>query len=284
MSLIISIPKQSIKRSSPSLNLSTLDSEDLSPQNPHPPLKMPHNTISPAILYWGTPVVLITTENEDGSYNICPMSSAWWLAHRCMLGLAAMSQTTANLLRTKKCVLNLPSQEMTAHINALARTTGSDPVPDWKAAVGYTFVKDKFGHANLTVQKSDLVGPPRIKECPVQMEAEVMDWHEMMKDMPDRKGMMLSIECKILRVHVEDSLRLEGHANRIDTDMWHPLFMVFQEYYGMSAKKLEVSTLAKIDESNYRPLTRSDVIASGCDTDHVVDEVVVNGTADTEMV
>jgi flavin reductase (DIM6/NTAB) family NADH-FMN oxidoreductase RutF len=228
-----------------------------------------HHTISPAILYWGTPVVLITTENEDGSYNIAPMSSAWWLAHRCMLGLAAMSQTTQNLLRTKHCVLNLPSEDMTANLNLLARTTGSDPVPDWKKSVGYTYVKDKFEHAKLTPQKSDLVGAPRIRECPVQMEAELVDWQEMMKDLPDRKGAVLALEVKILRVHVEDNLRLEGHENRIDADNLRPMFMVFQEYYGMGRMKLELSNLAKIDESNYRGLTRSDVVDQGADTDRV---------------
>jgi hypothetical protein len=60
----------------------------------------------------------------------------------------------------------------------------------------------------------------------------------MMKDLPDRKGLTLAIELKILRVHVEDELRLEGHQNRIDTDKWHPIFMVFQEFYGMSAKEV----------------------------------------------
>jgi flavin reductase (DIM6/NTAB) family NADH-FMN oxidoreductase RutF len=44
-------------------------------------------TIEPAILYFGTPVVLIGSTNEDGSSNLAPMSSAWWVGWRCMLGL-----------------------------------------------------------------------------------------------------------------------------------------------------------------------------------------------------
>ncbi len=214
-----------------------------------------HSIISPAVLFWGTPVVLITTENEDATYNISPMSSAWWFAHRCMLGVLAMSQTSQNMLRTKKCVLNLPSQDMTHHINLLSRTTGTSPVPAFKESLRYTYVKDKFGHAKLTPQKSDLVGPPRIRECPVQMECEVVAWHEMMADLPDKKGIMLSFEVKILRVHVLDELRLEGYENRIDTDKWHPLFMMFSQYYGRSEKKLEDSDLAKIDEESYRGVT-----------------------------
>ncbi len=39
----------------------------------------PHVTIEPSILYPGTPVVLISTQNEDGTANRAPMSSAWWL-------------------------------------------------------------------------------------------------------------------------------------------------------------------------------------------------------------
>jgi len=48
-----------------------------------------HITIESAILYFGTPVVLLSTLNEDGSPNLAPMSSAWWLGWRAMLGLSA---------------------------------------------------------------------------------------------------------------------------------------------------------------------------------------------------
>ena len=50
------------------------------------------NIIEPAILYFGTPVVLIGSSNEDGSFNLAPMSSAWWVGWRCMLGLAQQLQ------------------------------------------------------------------------------------------------------------------------------------------------------------------------------------------------
>jgi len=45
-------------------------------------------TIHPPILYFGTPVVLIITRNEDGSANITPMSSAWSLADQVVIGLS----------------------------------------------------------------------------------------------------------------------------------------------------------------------------------------------------
>jgi flavin reductase (DIM6/NTAB) family NADH-FMN oxidoreductase RutF len=61
-----------------------------------------HVVCEPAILYLGTPVVLISTLNEDGSPNLAPMSSAFWLGWRCMLGLASSSQTSINLKPLKR--------------------------------------------------------------------------------------------------------------------------------------------------------------------------------------
>lgn len=84
-----------------------------------------HVSIEPAILYFGTPVVLISTLNEDGSSNLAPMSSAFWLGWRCMLGLATHSKTSQNLRRTGECVLNLPSDAMVSAVDRLA----ARPVP-----------------------------------------------------------------------------------------------------------------------------------------------------------
>nr|AAQ04619.1 Jcg001w [Paracoccidioides brasiliensis] len=211
-----------------------------------------HHQISPAILYWGTPVILITSENEDGTSNIAPMSSAWWLGDRSMIGLGSSAQTTKNIIRTQQCVLNLPSEDMTAHVNSLARTTGANPVNAWKESAGYRFVKDKFAHAKLTPQPSDLVSPSRIQECPVHMEAELIEATGLMKDSPSEKGTIFAMELKILRVHVEDELRLGGYANRIDSEKWQPLIMCFSEFYGMGKTKLVSSRLSEIDEEAYR--------------------------------
>ena len=71
-----------------------------------------HKTIEPTILYFGTPVALISTLNPDGSPNLAPMSSAWWLGWSCMLGLGKMGQTSDNLIRTRECVINLPSEDL----------------------------------------------------------------------------------------------------------------------------------------------------------------------------
>lgn len=207
-------------------------------------------------------MVLITTENEDGSFNIAPMSSAWWLGNRCMLGLATVSHTTRNLLRTKQCVLNLPSDDMRDYVNALARTTGTPNVATAEPASGLVFFKkmngyksvhDKFEHAGLTPQGAECVRPARIAECPAQMEAELVGVHKMFQDLDS--DMTLALEVKVLRTHVHDNIRMAGHRNRIDPDLWRPMIMSFQELYGLGPKKIGASVLAKIPEEGYRPLT-----------------------------
>lgn len=214
---------------------------------------MTHSPISPAIFYWGTPVVLVTTTNKDGTPNISPISSAWWLGNRCVLGLAGNSQTTLNLLRTKQCVLNLPDHTMVSNVNALARTTGTKDIPESKFNRGYRYEKNKFKIAALTPQSSVTVTPPRIRECPVQMEAELVGIHELMKDGPSElKGALLAIEVRVLQTYIIDELRMDGHANRVDPEKWKPMIMSFQRLYGLRDGELANSTLAEIDEESYR--------------------------------
>lgn len=210
-----------------------------------------HTVIDPAILYFGTPVVVVSTLNADGSPNLAPMSSAWWLGRSCMLGFGARSHTPANLLRTGECVLNLPSVTEVAAVNRLARTTGSDPVPPHKVAMGYRHERDKFGVAGLTPVASDIVHAPRVAECPVQLEAVLEGTHALAQSVPERRGKLIAIEVRIVRVHVAEHVRMAGYENRIDPDRWRPLIMSFSRFYGLG-DELHHSTLAEIPEEAYR--------------------------------
>ncbi len=214
-----------------------------------------HRQVTPSILYFGTPVVLLSTLNADGSSNLAPMSSAWWLGWNCMLGLGAKGHTAANLVREGECVLNLPSSAMAAAVDGLARLTGSDPVPPHKQAMGYRHRKDKFGAAELTAQGSELVKPPRVLECPVQMEAVLEATHRFGRR-PDRDTTAYAFEVRIVRVHVEERLLLDGGVagagDRIDPDAWRPLIMSFCQMYGLGGRA-GVSRLAEIPERLYRP-------------------------------
>ncbi len=173
-----------------------------------------------------------------------------------MLGLDRSSQTTQNMLRTKQCVLNLASDDMTANVNAIARTTGTNPVPESKQGRGYKFVADKFKCAGLTQLPSKIVTPPGIRECPAVMEAEVIAVHDMFGGRVV-EGLIVAVEVRVLRISIHREIRLEGHQNRIDADKWKPMIMMFCEMYGLKDGKLEHSKLAEIEEEMYRPFTET---------------------------
>lgn len=210
-----------------------------------------HSAIEPGILYFGTPVVLISSDNEDGSPNLAPMSSAFWLGWRAMLGLGARSQTARNILRTRECVLNLPSDAMAAAVDRLALTTGSDPVPEGKQRRGYFHVADKFSRAGLTPVASETVSPPRVAECPVAMESVVEAVHPVADADEAVRGGIVAVEVRVQRVFVHDEIRLPGSDDRIDPDAWRPLIMSFQKLYGLGPQ-VHPSTLARIPERLYR--------------------------------
>lgn len=211
-----------------------------------------HVNLEPSILYFGTPVVLVTTLNENRTANIAPMSSAWWLGWNCMLGLGAKGHTAQNLLRERECVLNLPSVEQVSAVNRLARTTGSNPVPPYKEKMGYRHEADKFGVSGLTPTSSELVAAPRIEECPVHLEAVLETWHPF-GHRPDKGPTGYAFEVRIVRAHVDDSILADGKSNHIDPDKWRPLIMSFCRFYGLGDQLMD-SILAEIPETMYRPV------------------------------
>jgi flavin reductase (DIM6/NTAB) family NADH-FMN oxidoreductase RutF len=215
-----------------------------------------HISIEPSILYFGTPVVLISTLNEDGTLNIAPMSSAWWLGWNCMLGLGAKGHTAQNLLREKECVLNLPSVDQVAAVNRLARTTGANPIPPHKVAMGYRLEKNKLGVAGLTSEPSTSVKPARVVECPVQLET-VLETVRPFGTRPDKDPTALAFEVRVVAAHIDPALLMDvhgdGHGNRVDPDKWRPLMMSFCRFYGLG-EEVFASTLAQIPESSYRPV------------------------------
>lgn len=86
----------------------------------------------------------------------------------------------------------------------------------------------------------------------MQLEAVLEKAHPLAESDPARKGNLLALEVRIVRVHVEEGLLLPGHENRIDPDAWRPLLMSFCLFYGLGPR-VHSSRLAEIPESAYRP-------------------------------
>jgi len=213
---------------------------DPSASQPAPPVSR-HLTIDPSILYLGTPVVLISTRNIDGTVNLAPISSAWWLGKTAVIGMGTRSHTVANLRREGECVLNLPSDDLVTAVDRLALTTGSNPVPGYKQVMDFRHVSNKFGHAGLAELPSEIVSPPRVADCPVQLEGKVID----IREVGESDDHSAAIEIKVVRTHVQESILTTGHRHHIDPDKWRPLIMSFLEFYGLG-DKVHPSRLAEV--------------------------------------
>jgi flavin reductase (DIM6/NTAB) family NADH-FMN oxidoreductase RutF len=195
-----------------------------------------HIGISPTVLYVGTPVALITTLNPDGTTNVSPMSSAWALFDRVILGMAATSKGRENAVREGDLVINFPSPELWPKVEAIARATGRNPVPPHKARIGYQFQPAKFDMAGFTQQPSEAVRPLRIAECPIQFEARVVAAHDPGADWPaERPESFQIIEAQVIRVHAHRGIVVPG-TNHIDTARWGPLLYVFRHYFETGAR------------------------------------------------
>ena len=211
-----------------------------------------HRTIEPAIHYWGTPVILISSLNEDGSANLAPMSSAWWLGWTCMLGLDASSKTVENLRRSGECVLNLASVDNVEAVDRLALLTGSSRLPLHKKMLGYQHVADKFGAAGLSAEASLRVAPPRARECPVQLEAVVESIRPLGASDPRMAVPACAVELRILQAHADERIMQAPDSDRVDPERWQPLLMSFRQFFG-GARRLQTSRLSQAPEEAYAP-------------------------------
>lgn len=193
--------------------------------NQHTNKTEPIRIVHPKILYFGTPVVLLTTLNEDGTSNITPMSSAWTLGNRIILGLGEGGHGLTNLFRHKECVVNVPSPDLWKNVEALAPLTGANPVPDHKSGV-FHFEKDKFAASGLTAAQSQHIRPDRIVDCPLQIESRVVDIR-----MAGEGTRFAIIEAEAVAVHAHESIVLD--ESHINTAAWSPLIYNFRHYFGL---------------------------------------------------
>jgi flavin reductase (DIM6/NTAB) family NADH-FMN oxidoreductase RutF len=195
--------------------------------------------INPKMLYFGTPVVLLSSENPDGTTNLAPISSAWWLGRSALLGMSVHSQTVRNLLERPRVVLNLVDAGMVDAVDRLALLTGRSDVPAYKAARGYTYAADKFAAAGLTPTDMSGGGPDGVAECLLQLTGDVVGVHEV--GGPDDG--LRALEVAVTGVFADEHVLLPDHENHLDPLAWDPMIMKFTEYFGQGSL-LRPSSLA----------------------------------------
>ncbi|MER6101165.1 flavin reductase family protein [Streptomyces sp. NPDC001832] len=218
--------------------------------NTAPPSTLPtetaitHVEIEPSVLYFGTPVVLLSTENQDGSFNLAPISSAWALGQTVVIGLGRAGQTAYNLGSRPDLVISLPAPAQWPEVERLAPLTGRNPVPSTKPK-GCRFEPEKFAAAGLTSEPSHLVRPPRVAECPIQLEARAE------RVQPDVSGGFVIVEAVVRKVHADSRIVVPG-TDHIDPAAWSPLIYNFRHYFGLGPE-LGHSYRTQTPRSSERP-------------------------------
>ncbi|MCO1338621.1 hypothetical protein BJH93_06915 [Kocuria polaris] len=186
--------------------------------------------IEPSVFYFGTPVALLTTAKPgDETANITPISSAWVLDDTYVLGLSNLGQAVGNLRENGELVINLPDAGLWESIERIAETTGTAEVPSLKREK-YRYEPDKWTLGGFTPRPSGIVLPPRIAECPVQMEARVTNMTPL-----DEEGNATIVHAKVLRTHVHQKLAVPG-TSHVDLDVWKPMYYTFRHYFSQGER------------------------------------------------
>jgi flavin reductase (DIM6/NTAB) family NADH-FMN oxidoreductase RutF len=192
-------------------------------------------TIEPKILYFGNPVALISSLNEDGTTDLAPISSFWALGWTLILGLLTETKTADNFDRHRECVVNIPSPDLWQHVEKLAPLTGKNPVPELKAKQ-FHFEPRKFEAAQLTPMPSEIVKPARVKECPAHLEARVTALHSLSGNRLNQLGGGVAAEVEVQRVHMANDFILRD--NYVDPAKWSPLIYNFRHYFRLAEQEL----------------------------------------------
>lgn len=182
-------------------------------------------TIEPKILYFGTPVAIVSSLHEDGTTDLAPISSFWALGWTLTLGLLTETKTADNLERHRECVVSLPSPGLWEHVERLAPLTGKNPVPE-KKEKQFHYEPRKFKATQLTPMASKIVKPVRVEECSAHLEARVTAIDRLQGKKLKDLGGGIAAEVEILGVHVASEFILKD--NYIDPAKWSPLIYNFR--------------------------------------------------------
>ena len=172
------------------------------------------------------------------------MSSLWSLGDRLILGLAEEGQAFQNMQRHSECVVNLPSGNIWQQVEAIAPTTGCQPVPEGKLAQGYRHEADKFKLGGFSFADSECIAPKRVANCPIQVEAQILN-DFLPTQTHDKLGWVI-VEAKALKVWVHEELVIPD-SQHIDPEKWKPLLYIWRNYF----------TTSEVLGQNFRDETRA---------------------------
>lgn len=135
---------------------------------------------------------LLSTENDDGTYELVGAPIRWELGPMLEFTLPARGRSARNLAVRPDVVCNVRA-------DGEPRPAAREDLAGWAEAVDVLWDEPSgVGWA----EPSELVRPPRVADCPLQLEARKV------AEAPAPDGTGLVIEAQVLRVHADPRLVL----------------------------------------------------------------------------
>jgi flavin reductase (DIM6/NTAB) family NADH-FMN oxidoreductase RutF len=153
------------------------------------------------------PIGWISTISEDGINNLAPFSYFNAVADdppHVMFSTVHSNNlnkdTLNNVLATQQFVVNMVTEDLAEQMN---RT--SQPIPANES---------EFELAGLTPIASSLVLPPRVKECKITMECEMVHHYQLENS---KTGGATIVIGKIVLFHIDESVLLDNYKIKLET-------------------------------------------------------------------
>ena len=153
------------------------------------------------------PIGWISTISEDGINNLAPFSyfnavgdDPPHVMFSTVHSNNSNKDTLNNVLATKQFVVNMVTEDLAEQMN---RT--SQPIPANES---------EFELAGLTPIASSLVLPPRVKECKITMECEMVHHYQLENS---KTGGATIVIGKIVLFHIEESVLLDNYKINLET-------------------------------------------------------------------
>lgn len=177
------------------------------------------------------PIAFVTTVDANGAVNLAPFSFFTGVCSRPpLLALSIGQRNWQGTLQPKDTLANIQANgELVVHIATVALAEAVNA-----AAAELPPGVSELDHCGLTAVPSVHVRPPRVKECPVQMEAKLSQivW----LGTPATQALVI---VEVLCFHVDDALwsdRLHG----IDPLLLDPLSRLGGKAFGTTGRAIEL--------------------------------------------
>jgi len=167
------------------------------------------------------PICFASTMDKDGNINLSPFSFFNLFSTQPPIVVFSPSRrvrdksnkhTLENVLQVPEVVINIVDYEMVEQASL--------------SSCEYPRGVNEFIKSGFTMQPSELVKPPRVKESKVQMECRVLE----VKPLGEEGGAGNLVICEVILMHIDDSI-LNDDGSMIDQKKLHHVARLGGHWY-----------------------------------------------------